>query len=607
MPIRAARRALSRICASRAGQALGLAALALLLAAQGFRSAVADGDTRTISLHHIHTGEDLTITFKVNGRYDEAALAKINTLLRDWREEQPIKMDPQLIDLLWEVHRETGSKEPIWVVCGYRSPSTHSMLRQHSSGVAKFSQHMLGKAVDFYIPGVPLDQLRAAGLRAQRGGVGYYPTSGSPFVHLDTGSVRHWPRMPEPQLASVLAKGQLASHNASDKGTMVAQGDIKKPARSPVALLAKLFGGGKDEDDETETAAQPAPAAKPTRVAAAAMVPTPKIEKPVEARTAAVPLPPAKPARPEIQPATFQVASADSRIIPQPAFELSSTTSRPVILAQDDTVAQSIKPARATLASEASGQRGNSIVGAPGTRPEPGSSARPAQGASLVAQAETQEVSANDVINQRGFWQGLPSAEPAQARPANAAAASAPRAAAPKRAVASADPATTASVSPATPSWPLAGRSESEPVPNALAYAAQPTPIAAARAIPSSNPMGAAGARPTPTAAVAPDAAAPAKVKGASVSVVRVGDRFNDPWMRAMIVSPSAQSFMRTTLYGVQDYRNLGPFLQKPATTVAATFSDDPTLGMIADKFGGGAVVFTPTVTFHPPRSAALK
>jgi uncharacterized protein YcbK (DUF882 family) len=549
-----------------------VAALLVFFGCHSLQSAVAEGETRTISFHHIHTGEDLTITYKVNGRYDEAALAKINTLLRDWREEQPIKMDPQLIDLLWEVHRETGSKEPIWVVCGYRSPSTNSMLRKHSSGVAKFSQHMLGKAVDFYIPGVPLDQLRAAGLRAQRGGVGFYPTSGSPFVHLDTGSVRHWPRMPEPQLASVLAKGQLASHNASDKGTMVAQGNIQKPARSPVALLAKLFGGGKDEEEDGETAAQPVPAAKPTRVAAAAMVPTPKIDKPAEPRSAAVPLPPAKPARPEIKPATFQVASADSRIIPQPAFELSSTTSKPVILAQDDTVAQSIKPAR------------------------------PAQGASLVAQAESQEVSANDVINQRGFWQGLPSAEPVQPRPANAAAVSRP--ATPKRTVASADPATTASVSP---SWPLAGRGENDPVPNALAYAAQPTPIAAARAIPSSNPMGTVGARPAPVAAVAPDATPAAKVKGTTVSVVRVGDRFNDPWMRAMIVSPSAQSFMRTTLYGVQDYRNLGPFLQKPATTVAATFSDDPTLGMTADKFIGGAVVFTPTVTFHPPRAAALK
>src|SRR5258708_7623128 len=182
-------------------------------------------------------------------------------------------MDPHLIDLLWEVHRETGSKEPIWVVCGYRSPTTNSNLRKHSSGVAKFSQHMLGKAVDFYIPGVPLDQLRAAGLRAQRGGVGYYPTSGSPFVHLDTAGVRHWPRMPEAQLAGVLAKGQLASHNASDsRGTQVAQGDVQRSSRKSVSFLAKLFGGGKDEEEDAETAAQPVPA--PTQVAAAA---TPKV------------------------------------------------------------------------------------------------------------------------------------------------------------------------------------------------------------------------------------------------------------------------------------------------------------------------------------------
>src|SRR4029077_656065 len=128
-----------------------------------------------------------------------------------------------------------------------RSPSTNSMLRKRSSGVAKFSQHMLGKAVDFYIPGVPLDQLRAAGLRAQRGGVGFYPTSGSPFVHLDTGSVRHWPRMPDAELAGVLSRGQLASPLASDSG---------RQSRKP-GLLARLFGGGKDEEEDSQTAAAP--------------------------------------------------------------------------------------------------------------------------------------------------------------------------------------------------------------------------------------------------------------------------------------------------------------------------------------------------------------
>src|SRR5262249_22287990 len=210
-----ARRIASLSCSLRAATCCSVAALVIFFGCESLQNASADADTRTISFHHMHTDETLTVTYKVNGRYDDQALAKIDQLLRDWRENQATKMDPHLIDLLWEVHRETGSKEPIWIVCGYRSPATNSMLRRRSSGVAQFSQHTLGKAIDFYIPGVPLDQLRAAGLRAERGGVGFYPTSGSPFVHLDTGSVRHWPRMPEAELARVLSKGQLASHLAS--------------------------------------------------------------------------------------------------------------------------------------------------------------------------------------------------------------------------------------------------------------------------------------------------------------------------------------------------------------------------------------------------------
>ena len=152
----------------------------------------AAGETRTIAFHNTHTKENLTITYKVNGRYDPEALKKIDHFMRDWRENQPTRMDPELIDLLWEVHRETGAREPISVVCGFRSPETNNMLRQRSRGVAKASQHMLGKAIDFFIPGVSTDELRAAGMRAQRGGVGFYATS--TFVHMDTGSVRHWPR-----------------------------------------------------------------------------------------------------------------------------------------------------------------------------------------------------------------------------------------------------------------------------------------------------------------------------------------------------------------------------------------------------------------------------
>ena len=79
------------------------------------------------------------------------------------------------------------------------------MLRRRSRGVAQFSQHMLGKAIDFHIPGVSVEELRAAGMRLQRGGVGFYPGS---FVHVDVGSVRHWPRMTHDQLARVFPDGR---------------------------------------------------------------------------------------------------------------------------------------------------------------------------------------------------------------------------------------------------------------------------------------------------------------------------------------------------------------------------------------------------------------
>ncbi|MGJ0268136.1 DUF882 domain-containing protein, partial [Streptococcus pyogenes] len=76
------------------------------------------------------------------------------------------------------------------------------------SGVAEKSQHILGKAMDFYIEGVPLKKLRDIGLKMQGGGVGYYPTSGSPFVHMDVGNVRHWQGISRQELARLFPNGK---------------------------------------------------------------------------------------------------------------------------------------------------------------------------------------------------------------------------------------------------------------------------------------------------------------------------------------------------------------------------------------------------------------
>ena len=110
--------------------------------------------------------------------------------------------------------------------------------------------------------------------------------------------------------------------------------------------------------------------------------------------------------------------------------------------------------------------------------------------------------------------------------------------------------------------------------------------------------MPGAGAQPDER----PGATTARKVNG---GLVRVGDRFNDPWMRAMIVSPSAQSFMKTTLFGLPDFRNLGAYFQKPATSVAMTFSEDPNSGMPTEQFSGSAVTFVGSVKFTGPSAAA--
>ncbi len=263
--------------------------LAALIVAFGFLAAASGGasaETRSLKLYHLHTHEKAEIVYKRNGRYDPAGLRKINIILRDWRRNEPTKMDPRLLDLVWEAYRQAGATDYIQVICGYRSPSTNSMLRSRSRGVAKESQHMLGKAMDFYIPGVPLKKLRNIGLKMQGGGVGYYPSSGSPFVHMDIGNVRHWPGISRQELVSLFPNGKTL-HVPSDGKPLpgydqaLASYKARKGAGSPAimmasaggsskksgGLLSAFFGGGGDDeaDDSADVAtAAPAPrSAKP--------------------------------------------------------------------------------------------------------------------------------------------------------------------------------------------------------------------------------------------------------------------------------------------------------------------------------------------------------
>ena len=232
-----------------------------MVSASALQNVVANGDTRAIYLQHTHRDDGITVTFKRNGRYDEEALKKLNYFLRDWRNDDITRMDPQLFDILWEVTRELGTEEPVRIVSSYRSPATNQMLRRRSRGVAQFSQHMLGKAIDFNINGAPVEKLREIAMRLQRGGVGFYPGS---FVHVDVGSVRHWPRMSYDQLARLFPNGRtvhVPSNGQPLAGYALALADIEKRGGSlPSSLsLASARNAGAIGDEERTSASRRPP------------------------------------------------------------------------------------------------------------------------------------------------------------------------------------------------------------------------------------------------------------------------------------------------------------------------------------------------------------
>ncbi len=188
---------------------LGAGLLLLIFASwSSVQHASARGETRTLHMYNINTKETISVTFKRDGRFDDAGLKKLNAFMRDWRAEEETKMDPELIDLIWTLHRELGSKSPVHLISGYRSPKTNAKLRRTRGGQAKRSQHIQGKAADIHFPDVAIKTLRNSALVHEVGGVGYYPTSGIPFVHVDTGNVRMWPRIPRLELAALFPDGE---------------------------------------------------------------------------------------------------------------------------------------------------------------------------------------------------------------------------------------------------------------------------------------------------------------------------------------------------------------------------------------------------------------
>jgi uncharacterized protein YcbK (DUF882 family) len=522
--------------------------MSLLLGAGAVHDAAALNETRTLSFHHTHSGEDLTVTFKRDGRYDEAALRELNHFLRDWRSQEQTTMDRHLFDILWEVYRDVDGTKPIQIISAYRSPATNAMLRRRSSGVARFSQHMLGHAMDFFIPDVPLEKIRFAGLRLQRGGVGFYPTSGSPFVHLDTGSIRHWPRMTHEQLARVFPDGRTV-HVPSDgiplKGYELARAAIEQrddgdgaSTKTPPSLFALLFRGGSNEAEDEASSASPARASSVTT----SLVSTAR-EKSVADQTLDKPNA-AKPSlRAKAAARNLQFATADAEV----------------------------------------------------------AQLRPSEAASGTVDARPP--TPVDIINSRGFWDETdPSGPKPQLTQAKLAAVGARKALS-----SSVDPLSTASIAtlsalayappPASQSDRAAVVSDNTSNQRIRAAALAHSPMVTAAAV---DPVTAKGQAKELTKELTKELVKEPLGLGSVVatSTRMASSTSNNTWIRAMMLAPSASVSMSVTVLGDTDMSSMRVHFVKPDAVIIMGFSDDPQMGLLNDRFTGSAMAALPTQLF---------
>ena len=99
----------------------------------------------------------------------------------------PLFVDSELVQVLQAIRDHFGA--PVVITSGYRTAAHNAAV-----GGSKSSQHLLGRAADFWVEGVPVATVAdyAEKLLPGRGGIGRYPKDAAHpsrktgWVHIDT-------------------------------------------------------------------------------------------------------------------------------------------------------------------------------------------------------------------------------------------------------------------------------------------------------------------------------------------------------------------------------------------------------------------------------------
>ena len=144
-----------------------------------------------LKLINANTEDEVTFQFGKNHRLRSQEVFKLNHFLKDWRTNEIKKFDAIVLNDFLKICSLCSGKSDalkVSVHSGFRSKETNEYLRRKSHKVARNSMHILGKAIDFSIPGMSAQHLTKIVKANTKGGVGSYPT----FVHLDSGPQRSW-------------------------------------------------------------------------------------------------------------------------------------------------------------------------------------------------------------------------------------------------------------------------------------------------------------------------------------------------------------------------------------------------------------------------------
>ena len=144
-----------------------------------------------LRLKNANTGEILTLDIVKGRTLADLGQRNINQFCRDWRRNEIIDYDAQVLQIFLNVCSEVvneGEELAVNVTSAYRSKQTNEYLRKKNSGVAPNSYHIQGKALDFSFPRKDKFLTENALHKHASGGLGIYRN----FYHIDSGPKRKW-------------------------------------------------------------------------------------------------------------------------------------------------------------------------------------------------------------------------------------------------------------------------------------------------------------------------------------------------------------------------------------------------------------------------------